>query len=138
MHLGLSSGRTARQVAGRRVGNARCLMSIDPTCSVSNQNEWGLQMRSREVLKLRQRALETLQKSTRMLEMAFDLLKHGNPVAAQNLTDEARTHRTISTLLMTQAHTLETSSEAFGLQQLSPNVPAKGGQLRKQPTARDH
>ena len=59
---------------------------------------------------LRKRALDALKKSTRTLEVVSDLIKHGNRVEARRLLNEARTQRTISTLLMAEAHKLEMNS----------------------------
>ena len=60
-----------------------------------------------EGLRLRKRALESLEKSTKMLQMAFDLVKQGYQIEAQRVREEARAQRTISTLLMAKANKLE-------------------------------
>jgi hypothetical protein len=60
-------------------------------------------MGSREGLPLQKQALEALEKSTRMLEVAFNLLRQGNQVEAVRLREEARRQRTISTLLFAEA-----------------------------------
>ena len=64
-------------------------------------------MGSREGLTLRQKALEALQKSTQMLQVALDLLTQGNQVEAARVQKEARKQRTISTFLMAEANKLE-------------------------------
>jgi hypothetical protein len=67
-------------------------------------------MGSRDGLTLRKRALEGLERSTKMLEVAVKLLKQGNQVEADRVRNEARTQRTISTLLMAEANKLEIRS----------------------------
>jgi hypothetical protein len=64
-------------------------------------------MRSREGLTLRQKALDALEKSTRMLQVAIDLLEQGNQMEADHLRKEAQFQRSISTLLMAEAHNIE-------------------------------
>lgn len=64
-------------------------------------------MGSREELTLRQKALEALEKSTRMLQVAVDLLEQGNAGESERVRKEAQTQRMISTLLMSEAHTIE-------------------------------
>ena len=64
-------------------------------------------MGSREGLTLREKALEALEKSTKMLQVALDLLTQGNEVEAARVHKEARKQRTISTLLMAEANNLE-------------------------------
>lgn len=68
-------------------------------------------MVAQEGLTLRKLAVEALEKSTRMLEVAMRLLKHGNRVEADRVRREARAQRTISTLLMAKANQLETNSD---------------------------
>jgi hypothetical protein len=63
-----------------------------------------------EGVTLRKMAVEALEKSTRMLEVAMRLLKHGNRAEADRVRREARVQRTISTLLMAKANQLETIS----------------------------
>ena len=63
-------------------------------------------MGSREILTLRQQALEALQKSTKMLEQAFELLRRGKRVEGERVLNEARTQRTISTFLMAESNSL--------------------------------
>jgi hypothetical protein len=64
-------------------------------------------MGRREGLTLREKALEALETSTRMLQVALDLLSQGNQVEATRVRNEARKQRTISTLLMAEANNLE-------------------------------
>ena len=64
-------------------------------------------MGSREGLTLREKALEALEKSTKMLQVALDLLTQGNQVEAARVQKEARKQRTISTFLMAEANKLE-------------------------------
>lgn len=78
---------------------------------------------SRE-LTLRKRALEALESSTKMLLVAVRLLKQGNRAEADRVRGEARTQRTISTLLLAQANRIELSSHGH---QYGPNDrPAQG------------
>ena len=64
-------------------------------------------MGSREGLTLREKALEALEKSTKMLQVALDLLTQGNQAESARVHKEARRQRTISTLLMAEANKLE-------------------------------
>ena len=64
-------------------------------------------MGSRDGLTLREKALEALESSTKMLQVALDLLTQGNQVEATRVRDEARKQRTISTLLMAEANNLD-------------------------------
>lgn len=64
-------------------------------------------MGRREGLTLREKALEALERSTKMLQIAVDLLTQGNKVESDRVRDEARKQRTISTLLMAEANSLE-------------------------------
>ena len=64
-------------------------------------------MARRDGLTLREKALEALESSTKMLQVALDLLTQGNQVEATRVRDEARKQRTISTLLMAEANSLE-------------------------------
>lgn len=72
-------------------------------------------MASRDGLTLRQRALEALERSTRMLQVAIDLLEQGNSVESDRVRKEAQTQRAISTLLMAEAHNLERNPVSIGL-----------------------
>jgi hypothetical protein len=58
-------------------------------------------------LTLRQQALEALEKSTKMLEVASALLQQGNQGEADRVRNDARLQRTISTLLMREANKVE-------------------------------
>lgn len=60
-------------------------------------------------MQLRKQALQALESSTRMFDVAFDLLKQGNESEAERVRDEARHQRTISTLLMAEANNLEST-----------------------------
>jgi hypothetical protein len=64
-------------------------------------------------LTLRRRALEALERSTKMLEVAIRLLKQGNRAESNRVKNEARTQRTISTLLMAEANKLDLNAQAF-------------------------
>jgi len=64
-------------------------------------------MGSQAGLTLRQRALEALEKSTKMLQVAIDLFEQGNPQEAERVHKEAQFQRSISTLLMAEAHNLD-------------------------------
>ena len=64
-------------------------------------------MTGQEGLSLRQQALEALEKSTKLLKIATGLWSQGQRVEAESLRNEARTHRTISTLLMAKANNLD-------------------------------
>ena len=68
-------------------------------------------METRDGLTLRKRALEALKKSTKMLEVAVNLMKQGNRTEAERVRDYARSQRTISTLLMAEANQLETINQ---------------------------
>lgn len=70
-------------------------------------------MGSREGLPLRKQALDALEKSTKMLEVAFNLLRQGNQVEAERVREEARTQRTISTLLFAEANNMELNSARY-------------------------
>jgi len=66
-------------------------------------------MGRREGLTLREKALEALERSTEMLQVAVDLFTQGNQLEAIRVREEARKQRTISTLLMAEANSLEMS-----------------------------
>ncbi len=61
---------------------------------------------------LREQALEALEESTKMLEVACNLLEQGNRKEAKRLQTEARTKRNVSVLLMVKANALENASRA--------------------------
>ena len=83
-------------------------------------------MGSRDGLTLRQKALEVLEKSTRMLEIAVDLLEQGNQSEAARVRKGAQYHRSISTLLMAEAHNLETFAMSVGAKQDTRTVLRRG------------
>jgi hypothetical protein len=56
---------------------------------------------------LREQAMQALQQSTTMLEVASNLLDAGNREEAIRLKDEARSKRNVSVWLMSEANTLE-------------------------------
>lgn len=58
---------------------------------------------------LRQRALESLEQSTKMLEVALKLFKQGNRTEAARIRDEARALRSVSVYLMNRANRVENS-----------------------------
>ena len=70
-------------------------------------------MHESDGLALRKRALEALERSTKMLEVAVRLLKQGNRAESERVKSEARTQRTISTLLMAEANNLELNSQTY-------------------------
>lgn len=70
-------------------------------------------MHGSDGLALRKRALEALERSTKMLEVAVCLLKQGNRAESERVKSEARTQRTISTLLMAEANNLELHSQPY-------------------------
>jgi primosomal protein N' len=59
---------------------------------------------------LREQAMEALEESTKMLEVASNLLDQGNKEEAIRLTDEARAKRNVSVWLMSKANALEINS----------------------------
>ena len=69
---------------------------------------------------LREQAMEALQASTTMLEVASNLLDAGNREEAVRLKEEARAKRNVSVWLMSKANTLENSApdgEGFDIQE---------------------
>jgi hypothetical protein len=78
-------------------------------CSKSKR-AGGFLVGSRDGMQVRKQALQALEKSTRMFDVAFDLLKQGNESEAERVRDEARAERTISTLLMAEANNLEATT----------------------------
>lgn len=84
-------------------------------------------MASREKLTLREMAVKALENSTKMLKVASELRKQGNQFEADRLRNEARTQRTVSTLLMAEASRLEQDSimrsqRDFNTSHLPPHV----------------
>lgn len=74
----------------------------------------------RSVSTLREQAMEALQTSTVMLEVASNLLDAGNREEAIRLKEEARAKRNVSVWLMSKANTLENSGvdeHLFGIQE---------------------
>ena len=70
---------------------------------------------------LREQAMEALQASTTMLEVASSLLDAGNREEAVRLKEEARAKRNVSVWLMSKANTLESSAagnERFRVQEI--------------------
>ena len=59
---------------------------------------------------IQQQALQALEKSTKTLAVAYELLKQGNEIEGNRLRNEARSQRTISTLLLTKADHQSTGS----------------------------
>lgn len=74
-------------------------------------------MGSREGLTLREKALEALEKSTKMLQVALDLMMQGNQIEATRVRQEARKQRTISTFLMAEANSLDLALKTVRPQQ---------------------
>ena len=69
---------------------------------------------------LREQAMEALQASTTMLEVASNLLDAGNREEAVRLKEEARAKRNVSVWLMSKANTLENSGrgeQPFSIQE---------------------
>jgi hypothetical protein len=67
-------------------------------------------MNNYESMPLREQAMEALQESTTMLEIASNLLEQGNRKEAERLHKAARTKRNVSVLLMAKANALENGS----------------------------
>ena len=76
-------------------------------------------MGSKFGLALRKRALEALEQSTKMLNVASTLLTQGNRSEAALLLRNARRKRRISTLLLAEANRLENSVAAVTTQKYS-------------------
>ena len=70
---------------------------------------------------LREQAMEALQRSTTMLQVAGKLLDQGNVDEATRLRDQARAQRNISVWLMAKANTLETFDHPFPPAPYSPH-----------------
>jgi hypothetical protein len=64
-------------------------------------SDWG------SISQLREHAIEALEESTTMLQVACKLLEQGNVEEAGRLRDEARYRRNVSVSLMAKANTLE-------------------------------
>jgi hypothetical protein len=67
-------------------------------------------MSHQETMPLREQAMEALQESTTMLEVACNLMEQGNRKEAERLHKAARTKRNVSVLLMAKANALEIES----------------------------
>ena len=72
-------------------------------------------MHDQRSMPLREQAMEALQQSTTMLQVARNLLEQGNREEAQRLQNEARIKRHDSVLLMARANELEKDSGGKGL-----------------------
>jgi hypothetical protein len=77
-------------------------------------------METEDRLAIQQRALEALQKSTKTLEIAEQLLRVGNVKEAERLKNEAREQRNISVWLMTQAKEREGKNQRLTTGELRP------------------
>jgi len=75
-----------------------------------NKTSGGTVMNNELSAPLREQALEALQESMKMLEVACTLLEQGNKKEAKRLHKEARTKRNTSVLLMVKANALENTS----------------------------
>lgn len=91
----------------RRMGNELCSVLPHNGFRWKSKRVGVLQMETRTGVTLRRQALETIEKSTKMLEIAAALLKQGNAAEARRLLNEARTQRTNSALLMAAANRQE-------------------------------
>ena len=69
-------------------------------------------MHNQQSMPLREQAMEALQESTTMLEVASNLLDQGNRIEAERLHKAARNKRNVSVLLMAKANALENESGA--------------------------
>ena len=67
-------------------------------------------MSNQQTMPLREQAMEALQQSTTMLEVACSLMEQGNRKEADRLHKAARTKRNVSVLLMAKANALEIES----------------------------
>ena len=68
-------------------------------------------MNNQHSMPLREQAIEFLQESTTMLEVACNLMEQGNRKEADRLHKAARTKRNVSVLLMAKANALENESD---------------------------
>ena len=68
-------------------------------------------MNNQHSMPLREQAIEALQESTTMLEVACNLMEQGNRREADRLHKAARTKRNVSVLLMAKANALESESD---------------------------
>ncbi len=63
-------------------------------------------MNTQPLMPLREQAIQALQESTTMLEVACNLMEQGNRKEADRLHKAARTKRNVSVLLMAKANAL--------------------------------
>jgi hypothetical protein len=77
-----------------------------------NKTSRGTAMNNELSAPLREQALEALEESTKMLEVACNLLEQGNRKEAKRLQKAARTKRNVSVLLMVKANALENASRS--------------------------
>ena len=68
-------------------------------------------METENQLAIRQKALDALRESTRILKIANQLVRVGNTKEAEVLRERARRKRYVSVLLMAQAHPIDTDEE---------------------------
>ena len=64
-------------------------------------------MRHQQTMPLREQAMEALQQSTTLLEVACNLMEQGNRTEAERLHREAQNKRHVSVLLMARANRIE-------------------------------
>jgi|GEM_PF-3355965 len=64
-------------------------------------------MRSKEGFAIRQLGLAALEKSVKMLEVAYSLIKQGNKQEAKTIWREARRQRTLCSQILAEADNLE-------------------------------
>ena len=64
-------------------------------------------MRNQQTMPLREQAMEALQESTTLLEVACNLMEQGNRKEAERLHKEAQNKRHASVLLMAKANAME-------------------------------
>jgi len=67
-------------------------------------------MSNQQTMPLREQAMEALEESTKILEVACNLMEQGNRKEAERLHKAARTKRNVSVLLMAKANNLENAS----------------------------
>ena len=68
-------------------------------------------MSTQPLMPLREQAIQALQESTTMLEVACNLMEQGNRKEADRLHNAARTKRNVSVWLMAKANALESESD---------------------------
>jgi hypothetical protein len=67
-------------------------------------------MNQERSMPLREQAMEALEESTKMLEVACNLMEQGNRKEAERLHKAARSKRSVSVLLMARANALENAA----------------------------